>query len=416
MQKIKSSLFLKSLLLVLTLFIIRYLLAIFIFYMFPQALWKSTGEDFTYTNTNLVEAPREIETNLDTFWHRWDTYHYVKIATDGYDKAKYSDNVMFNWAFYPMYPVSVAFVKDMLGVKDARSVFYIAVVVANVFFVLAIYFLLKLMKLLRFSKEEVITSVLLLNVFPAAYFYNLAYSESLYLLLSVLSLYLLFKKKLVLAAWVLGFALATRVTAVTLLIPFGIYALYFMYKTMSIPKMMAYIAGLTTIVLTPISLYYLYLYGVTGEYWAAFKVQKAWNNQGAFPLRIFYDYVKDYGFKVFMPHILTIVLLVVVGVITIILIKKYWGTAKSGLLNGLTFEYATLLFYGILIYLVSSGVRSRSSIFRYLAIDFALLLVAVKVFKISYKSPVLTVLMIFASGIQTLFYTLFMTGTPVYGF
>ncbi|MHB1131191.1 MAG: mannosyltransferase family protein [Chloroflexota bacterium] len=111
-------------------------------------------------------------------WIRGDAGFYLEIAQGGYAHSV-PDKV--NTGFFPLYPLLVHVVGALTG-----SVPVAALLVANVAFALALVALYRLV-LDKFDCPTARRAVLLLSVFPYALFYGAAYTESLFLLLAVLS-------------------------------------------------------------------------------------------------------------------------------------------------------------------------------------------------------------------------------------
>ncbi len=121
-------------------------------------------------------------------WNRMDSTRYLQIARGGYTATgEYND--IINIAFYPMYPLLVWLVHFLVGSVEAA-----APVVSNLCLVFACCYLYKLVTL---DEDESIArrSVLLLLVFPFAFFFSIAFSESTYFMLCVMCAYYSRKKK-----------------------------------------------------------------------------------------------------------------------------------------------------------------------------------------------------------------------------
>lgn len=148
----------------------------------------------------------------------FDGVHYLRIAQDGY-LAQYSQ------AFFPFFPIlirafSFVFPKDP-GLNTILytdpSYFYSGLILSNLFFLLSLYILFKLISL-DFKKDVAFLSIIFLLVFPTSFFYGAVYTESLFLLLAVFSIYLIRKGNFFWGAVLISLSTATRITGV-LLIP-----------------------------------------------------------------------------------------------------------------------------------------------------------------------------------------------------
>jgi Gpi18-like mannosyltransferase len=148
----------------------------------------------------------------------FDGVHYLRIAQNGYT-ADYSQ------AFFPLFPslinlVSKLFPKlvnlDLVLYTDP-AFFYSGMLVSNIFLVATLFFYYKIISL--DSSEKIAKhSLILLLVFPTSFFLGAIYSESLFLFLSMFSIYLLRKQKFLLASFVIAVATATRLAGLFLIV------------------------------------------------------------------------------------------------------------------------------------------------------------------------------------------------------
>ena len=109
-------------------------------------------------------------------WANWDGVWFIRIAAAGYHSHAFSQ------AFFPLYPAAVRIVAPIAGH------FY---VVAGVAVSLACYaaamVLLYRLALLERGSRVALWSVVFISVFPTAFFFQAVYSESMFLLLTLLS-------------------------------------------------------------------------------------------------------------------------------------------------------------------------------------------------------------------------------------
>lgn len=124
---------------------------------------------------------------------RWDSWHYLDIAQNGYT----------HWTvcFFPLYPLVVDFFNLFIG-----NIFVAGFLVSWVALILALFFFWKLLALEK--NEEIGRKALFFLLFsPAAIFFSLIYTESLFLFFTVAFFYFLKKEKWLIAA-LLGFGAA----------------------------------------------------------------------------------------------------------------------------------------------------------------------------------------------------------------
>lgn len=139
---------------------------------------------------------------------RWDSGWYLTIIKEGYSmKAS---------AFFPFYPMLVKALSF-----NRIDPLITGIVVSNVCFLLLIYFFMKLVRL-DYSLKETFKITLLLAFFPTSYYFSSLYTESLFMLFSILFLYYLRTQNWSVASIFGMFAGGTRNTGVLLAIPFAI--------------------------------------------------------------------------------------------------------------------------------------------------------------------------------------------------
>ncbi len=109
-------------------------------------------------------------------WHYWDTAYFSHIARFGYYQLHVA-------GFFPLYPILERAL--MFVTQDSLTAGLIVSNVAELFMFTALYRLVKE----DFNGERAYFAVLYFAIFPSAFFFSAAYSESVFLCLSVLSFY-----------------------------------------------------------------------------------------------------------------------------------------------------------------------------------------------------------------------------------
>ncbi len=113
-------------------------------------------------------------------WVKWDAVHYMNIA-NGY--ASYIENGLFTTlVFFPLYPIFIAIFKMLFDVEIA------GLIVSNLAISIACVYLYKLV-CMDYGKKVAIMTLIIINIFPFAFFYSAIMSESIFLLFSILTLY-----------------------------------------------------------------------------------------------------------------------------------------------------------------------------------------------------------------------------------
>ncbi|MDE3133944.1 MAG: glycosyltransferase family 39 protein [Acidobacteriota bacterium] len=145
---------------------------------------------------------------------RWDSVWYLKIAAHGYA------HVRERMAFYPLYPGLM----HVLG-WATRSDLVAGVLISLAALAVALFLIARLVAL-DFGEQVATTTVLLIAFCPVAFFLSAVYTESLFLALSVATIYAARRERWLLCG-ALGFLAAlSRNGGVALLLPTAIIYLY----------------------------------------------------------------------------------------------------------------------------------------------------------------------------------------------
>jgi hypothetical protein len=146
-------------------------------------------------------------------WAHFDGAWYSLIAKHGY-------GLTGSPAFFPLYPLLMRSLAELFGgplTLGALSVW--GVLLSLLAFPFALYFIYRIVEEGWGSRVAKVT-VLILALFPTSFFFNAAYTESLFLALSAGSLWALrVRSDLLLACLLAGLATATRNVGVFLLVP-----------------------------------------------------------------------------------------------------------------------------------------------------------------------------------------------------
>jgi hypothetical protein len=144
-----------------------------------------------------------------SLWAKWDSQWYVQIARDGYWFQPLRQS---NVAFFPLYPLAVRLFAPLAGDNPVLSGF----MVSNLTFLLALIFLYRLAELELADREAARRTIFYLALFPTAFFFSAVYTESLFLLLSVATMYFARRQRWLATALAGVLAAATRNLGVVL--------------------------------------------------------------------------------------------------------------------------------------------------------------------------------------------------------
>lgn len=151
---------------------------------------------------------------LLTSWDKWDSNWYTNIALNGYTDPKTT-------AFFPLFPL----LERVLAPLTHNHPFYAGLLISNLAGLGMLMILYRIVAT-DFDQERAVRTVLYLAVFPTAFFFAAAYTESLFMFFSLLTFFLWRRGHWWLAGLVAIFSGLTRPTSICLLIPFIYEYLY----------------------------------------------------------------------------------------------------------------------------------------------------------------------------------------------
>ncbi|MGD0576858.1 MAG: glycosyltransferase family 39 protein [Candidatus Staskawiczbacteria bacterium] len=217
-------------------------------------------------------------------WGLWDTRWYLNIAKMGYS-AKIDAQGYANYGFFPLYPLFIKIFNFIF-----QNYFASALIVSNLFLILAAIFLYKLTRL-DCDEEISLRTVKYLFVFPAAFLLSAALSESLFLFLIIVCFYYLKKQKWFLSG-IFGMLLTlTKPFGIIMLVP-AIYEYIAFVKANKKIGFLKIIKDACSILLIPIglALFAVYTYFLTGDIFAYTHIkQSGWGNYLANPIKLVYS-------------------------------------------------------------------------------------------------------------------------------
>lgn len=151
--------------------------------------------------------------NLVTAWERFDGLWYLHIAASGY--ANHDGSA----AFFPLYPMAIRAISFVVGGHELG----VGLFVSNVCF-LASLVVLYALTARELSVEAARRAVLYTAIFPTAFFFVAPYSESLFLLLVLLTFWWARERRWAAAGLAAMLAALTRNLGVLLVVPLAVEA------------------------------------------------------------------------------------------------------------------------------------------------------------------------------------------------
>ena len=216
-----------------------------------------------------LDSPEQLNVfsgSTSPFWDtfaRFDTGHFQNIAWGGYVPTVDGRSDI---AYFPVYPLLMRWVGDLFGRHHA--IYYIAGIFVSwtcyVLAMVALYYLARLDLPPRLARR----AVLFTSIFPFSFFFGVAYSESTFLLFTVLAFYGFRTRHWIIGGLCGGIATATRVPGILIAVPLAWIAWREAAPTTS--SRLAALGGLA-LAASGFTLYCLYIYHLTGNplEWAA---------------------------------------------------------------------------------------------------------------------------------------------------
>jgi hypothetical protein len=151
---------------------------------------------------------------------RWDTGWYLGVAVDGYEWQPARSHQQQNIAFFPMFPMLMRYG----SLFAARQTMWVGVAISFIAFFLALRYMFRLARG-TIGDDGATAAITFLAAYPFALFFSAAYTESLFLLMTVAACYHFERGELKRAAlWGLAAGL-TRPNGCLLSIPLALMAI-----------------------------------------------------------------------------------------------------------------------------------------------------------------------------------------------
>ncbi len=236
-----------------------------------------------YDKSNVENIPVKysyFEDELMAFG-RADVQWYISIAENGYDVKPSAAGEKTNWAFYPLWPLLINCFDFII--PDSLIA---GILLCNLLFIASIIVLYKLL-IMDYQKDVVYSSLMLVIIFPVSYFFMRPGNESLFLLLTALTFLFARKEKWILAGIFTTLSVMTRIQGLLL----GLPLFYMYYSQWKSSKKLN--PGILSLLLVPITfiLFLLYLKSITGDVFANFHENGAWDYSLGYPFVELYNFI-----------------------------------------------------------------------------------------------------------------------------
>lgn len=250
-----------------------------------------------------------INSISDIFFKWNDAVHYLDIAKNGYTD-------LHHYAFAPLYPLSIKFFSFIfLGSYELAGLFITNI--SFIFFIILFYYYINF----YISKEASLYSVIALIIYPASNYNTILYTESLFLLNTIISLISYKHKEYMISALFCGLSILTRVNGIALLVGYGIDMLiiYIKEKDFTLKSVLILLKeGLSflAVVLAIYGLWLIFMYAKSGNAFLFLEAQKLWNRETPNPFilpfifKLFLNIFKYPALKTFLEFFLPMMMII----------------------------------------------------------------------------------------------------------
>lgn len=265
-----------------------YTMTYFGYNLFPKYTERPqyTQDEKGYTRLQTPDFVYETHFPSVKDFIKFDSGFYLRIAERGYDTYRMDEpHPAADWPFFPLYPMLIRLVCFITPLGAATA----AMLLSNIFGFLGIYLIYLIARSMTGEDETARSSILYMLIYPASIYLSMAYTESLFIFLSALSVYLYMNKK---TGWSILAASLSTVTRIP-----GIANLFFIAFCMvreakwnfrSIP-LKRYVQFVLSGV--PLLTFFTYMYFHTGDFLAVFhELSLNWGRSTSVPFLSYIGY------------------------------------------------------------------------------------------------------------------------------
>lgn len=209
---------------------------IFIAITVTTGIYLDRMEVYKYMSTDLNPKIGLIQS-----WAQWDTHHYQDITDHGY-KIDSPEKM----PFFPLYPLVTGVFKNMLNISTPLA----QLLTSWIFLVLGVivlYYWLKFEIKARKLRTSPYFVLFLMAIFPTSFFFCAGYTESLFLFLTVGSIYAYRKEKYILSGILIALSTATKVQG-------GVLAIFYLLDFLVTYKKSHNFKKIIPVIMSPIGI------------------------------------------------------------------------------------------------------------------------------------------------------------------
>jgi len=388
--------------------LLRYTFSVIVGYLFPVYI---IDKERIILNESAFISEKPPTYKISEIWGKGQSVYFTNIAINGYEQGSTMGEASISSSLYPLYPMLMRTIYKATPFNiNIEGVYWIGALLSTFFFGAALFYLDKLLDIIWFYEEKKYIVFLLLLFFPGSFFFNLVYSEALFLLLSILFLYHLFRKNYMWASLFLSLSIVTRVAGIALIVPF-FFHIFLLERYNKRFKIVSKSVLYSVVILLPLLIFYYHLFARTGNIFGAFKAHQQTHDFLLLPLGYFFDLFTKAKSQFLVAHILNaLVLVLAFGILILAFIRTYLALEYRSL------EQNTLFVYALVYTLMLSSFSSSSMMFRYISVCLPLFILPVFFYNQMVRNNYLLGLLFVFLGLQAMFFILFITGIPAYGY
>ncbi len=161
-------------------------------------------------------------------WLNFDGRNYLEIANNWYQPYPFDKNLSNKQHFRVFFPLYPGLIKA-LSLNFFINPIIVGLLISYISILASLFLIYKILKLEKQNDSYILKVILLLLFFPTSFYFLAFYTESIFLLLSLLVFYFLNKKNYLLSSVFCAIATGSRIVGITLIIPI-VYEIYLEYK------------------------------------------------------------------------------------------------------------------------------------------------------------------------------------------
>jgi hypothetical protein len=300
-----------------------------------------------------ISSAEWIYKNLFSIWCQWDCGWYNGIARVWYSATLNNGN-QTPYGFFPLYPALIKVFGYIFGSSLS------ALILANIFFLVACIFLYKLVLRDEKNKQIALGSIKYMVVFPTAFLFSGGLTESLFIMLVLMGFYYARENKWFIAG-VCGLLFAlTKHIGILAIIPLLVE--YMSQKKWKLDEIRPDILWLLLIPLGT-AVFAAYCYFLTGDFLAFLHIQvSGWGHDVTNPINVLWQSFSSSDVYLFSHALL----------VTVALIFLCWNFKKVRL----SYWIFGLIYICVIL---GSGLVTMYGALRYLLIVFPFFIICAKV-------------------------------------